>query len=760
MQGKVSGRSVVLCMAMAGFVLSVSAQTVLEEITVTARKRAESYEDVPIAVNAFTAEEIESAGIDTPQDFIALTPNVTQVQTQNQGTSFVTIRGISQARNSETSVAILVDGVLETNPAQFNQQLFDVEDIQVLKGPQGALYGRDAIGGAIIIRTKQPTDEYHGKLKVGGDNGPGYKVQASLSGPVPGMDTLKFRGAFSYVDTDGVIDNPVLREEADPFRDVSGRFKLLWQPTDNFSADARFSISQVDTQGFYFNIRNSAPPLFPGAPAVLGLGNKSSVNDTSLPVRVNNAGDDDRDLLNFSLKLDYTSSYGTLTSITAYDRTKEIITGDAFDFLPTAESFNETVLSPIFLGLPVGAIPDFNQSQYLDVDAFSQEIRFTSPAENRFRWIAGIYFVLTDRFISTGNMVDTGGGVFKVFRSPRGNFPFDFATDPVNPQATFLSDSQDNFAFAAFGEMSFDIDEDLELSFALRYDRDHRQNTTDTPNAFFAGNLVGASFQGEVRQRTWDDLQPKITLRFRPMENLMFYGSFSRGFRSGGFNQSGVSAAGVPGVGDTFDQETANTIEGGLKAQLFDKRLNLSLSAFDTRAEGSNFFVFLVASSTQNLGNFDAVDFDGIEFEVAARLAEGLDLNVGLGYTKSNISESKRPTDIGNRAPNVSKYTANVTGKYERPLFAGIDGFVRVDYQYIGNTSFFDADANNVPVPTNNRKPLNLVDLRFGVRGSDWSVTAWSKNLNDLRYNAEYSPGGFVFKAPPRRWGVDFMKEF
>ena len=138
-----------------------------ETITVTPRRRDESSLDVPGAINAFTAADIKTAGIDRPQDFVALTPNMSLVQTQNQGTSFVTVRGISQARNSEPSVAVLIDGVQMANPSQFNQELFDIDTIQVLKGPQGALYGRNAIGGAIIINTKKPSDVFARQCDVG-----------------------------------------------------------------------------------------------------------------------------------------------------------------------------------------------------------------------------------------------------------------------------------------------------------------------------------------------------------------------------------------------------------------------------------------------------------------------------------------------------------------------------------------------------------------------------------------------------------------
>src|SRR5262245_1383979 len=239
--------SPVLCSAQSNTSSTASGDT-LEEIVVTARKRDESLHDVPVAVNAFSAADIQSAGIERPQDFIALTPNVTMVQTQNQGTSFITVRGISQARNSEPSVAVLIDGVLLANPSQFNQELYDIEHIEVLKGPQGALYGRNAIGGAIIIRTQEPGDELAGKLQVGYDSGPGFKVRGSVGGPLNSDKTLKFQLSGSYFDTDGYIENTFLHEEADPFKDQSARLKLLWEPSETFKADFRTYFSQVNTQ--------------------------------------------------------------------------------------------------------------------------------------------------------------------------------------------------------------------------------------------------------------------------------------------------------------------------------------------------------------------------------------------------------------------------------------------------------------------------------------------------------------------------------
>ncbi|HEY5665657.1 MAG TPA: TonB-dependent receptor, partial [Gammaproteobacteria bacterium] len=511
-------------------------------IVTTARRRAESFQDVPVTISVFTESDIEDAGIERPQDFISLTPNVTLVETQNQGTSFLTIRGISQARNSEPSAAVLVDGVLLTNPAQLTQELFDIRQIEVLKGAQGAVYGRNAIGGAIVVTTREPGDLFEGRLKLGYDDGSGYNVGVSAGGPLGDSTTLKYQASLSYYDTDGWIPNTYLNEDADPFKDTSLRARLIWEPSDRLKADARIYVSEVETQSLYFNIVG-----FPSAVP-------NDVNITSLPVRVNNRGVNDRDLSQLSFKLDYELDSATFTSITSIDSIEEILTGDQWNFLPIEESF----LVQLGFGLD-----DQAQHQFLDVETVSQEFRFTSSGEDRLRWIAGTYFVQTDRYISTGNIADRGEGAIPVYRTPRGNFPYDDSIYPNSFQQTFLADSQDNFAWAVFGELTYDISDLWEVAVSLRYDEDERENTTETPQPFIPGALTDA-FTGEVRKKTWDELQPRVSLAFKPSDTLTVFGSYGRGFRSGGFNQTGVGVDTIAqnyGVVDLFDAEVADTFE-------------------------------------------------------------------------------------------------------------------------------------------------------------------------------------------------------
>ncbi|MGD9800782.1 MAG: TonB-dependent receptor, partial [Parvularculaceae bacterium] len=644
----------------------------------------------------------------------------------------------SQARNSEPSAAIVVDGVPMTQPAQFNQELIDIEQIEVLKGPQGALYGRNAIGGAIVITTKKPSDEFEGKITAGYESGPGYRIQASAN--VPLSDTLFMRGAVSWFDTDGHLTNvntvdASAEENVDPVEDLNARLSFLYAPTENFSADLRLSADLLDTRALYYVIPDFSDPNF------------NNPNFTGRSIDLNNSGVNERDIYDVALKLNYETSYGAITSITGFNSVEELLTGDGYPFDP-------------FGPFPTNRIGfNFSQTQFLDVETFTQELRFTSPSENRFRWMAGGQIYVTDRYISTGNQIDTGAGVIPVYSTP--------STDPAHPQLTFLADAQDQFAWAAYLNTSFDIVDNLELSLNLRYDHDKRENTTLTPSAFLPCAPGPTCGTGLVRENTWDDWQPQAILRYMPTDELTLFASYSRGFRSGGFNQTGVgalaSAGGFFNVGDLFDQETADTYEAGFKSSFMDGRVNLNASGYFTKAEGTYFFVFIAANSTQNLGNIDEVEYKGFDVELNANVTDNFSFNAGFGYTDSEITEFPDPVAIGAKAPLVSKYTVNVGAEYRVPLMNGVDGLVRVDYNRLGDTTFtipFSAPELALDAFPVERDPVDLVNLRAGITSDQWSLMFWSRNLFDEEYNSEYSPGGFLFKAQPMTWGVDFTVRF
>jgi iron complex outermembrane receptor protein len=208
------------------------------------------------------------------------------------------------------------------------------------------------------------------------------------------------------------------------------------------------------------------------------------------------------------------------------------------------------------------------------------------------------------------------------------------------------------------------------------------------------------------------------------------------------------------GVSDLFEAEVADTWEVGAKGQFLDRRVSAGLSLYRTESKNSYFFVFLAANSTQNLGNIPEVVYKGAELELNGRFTDQWTGYVSYGYTDSEITEAPAGSTFeGNQAPLVSRTTLNIGTEYRQPLSNGLAGVLRIDFQEIGRTWWDPANSTS-------RDPVDLLDLRLGLEGASWSVTAWSKNLTNEKYNAEFSPGGFLFRALPRRYGVDFIKRF
>lgn len=697
----------------------------IEEIIVTARLRSESLQEVPVTVNAFSREDIEDAGIRRPNDYLSLVPNVTLVEAQNAGTTFLTIRGITQVRNNEPPVAVSVDGMLQTSPNQFNQALLDVQQIEVLKGPQGALYGRNAVGGAINITTRGPSDELQGRVMAGVGNGGHREAQVSLAGPLsPGQAYFRVNG--TWLDRSGYLPNVNLGGYVDNIEDKSLQLRLDWLVNDRLSADWRLYAS--NTQGGALNYNWQAfdyeLDAFTFAPG--------DANNVNLIYEQNNRGENDRDILEAALKLNYNAPWGSVTSISSINRMEEWYGSDQ---APYSESLTQYPFGP---GLPYDGIAQ----QYWDVDAVSQEIRFSSRDDQPLRWLFGAYYVATDRFISTPVVDDTGVGIIRIERGPTG------AGQPTT--FSFLADDNDNAAFALFGQLNYDVTEDLEASVALRYDEDERVQTT---SPFHTGGAPN-----ERRKATFDMLQPKVTLRYRVTGNINVFGSYSEGFRSGQFNQAGTAAAaaaaGIEGVFDVVGQEETRAFEVGMKTQWMNGLANFNLALFRTDVDGQQYFLFFAPTSSQVLAGIDRVNLLGGEAEFRAALADGLEAYAAYGFTDSEIREyAVNPAFAGNKAPYVPDDTINFGLQYRRPVTDRTGLFLRADYERRGS-QFWDPDNSSA------RKAVGLASVRAGVEGDRWAVRVWSKNLGDKKYLAEYVLGGFVHLAAPRSYGIEFTYNF
>jgi len=454
-------------------------QPALEEIIVTAEAREEELQDVPVAVTAFSAGEIQAAGIESTSDFIALTPNVTFDDSFTVGNSFVTVRGVAQINNADSPMAIVIDGVPQNNQKQFKMDLYDIERIEVVKGPQGALYGRNAIGGAVVIATRPPTDEFESYLQVGAGNGGFIRANAAISGPLV-EDSLFFRLAGSFKESDGLIRNTYLGEKVDFYDSGDVRGKLTWFATENLIVDFRIASSRLDGGAIY-------------DVAFFDDTGPENTNTEQSPV-TDILGDSERDIDELTLKLDWLVAGGTFTSITASTHVKEDYYGD-LDFC-----------NPVDCPDGLFGFGQVDQTQSLDVEMLSQEFRFTSPGDEPFRWLAGAYLLDTQRDLDAlATLVDLGG--FPVVDSFEKN---------------------DNLAWAVFGKVDYDFDERWEISASLRYDDDTRDQTD--------------ALTGTSRKISFDAWQPKATLTWHFTDDQLLYATYAKGFRSGGFNGIGGRA--------------------------------------------------------------------------------------------------------------------------------------------------------------------------------------------------------------------------
>lgn len=704
----------------------------LEEVIVTARRRDESLVEAPYAVTAFSAQQLADANVQRMEDFIGLTPNVTLATSQGIGTSFLSIRGITQVRNGEAPVATIIDGVLQFSGIQFRQELFDVESVQVVKGPQGAIYGRNATGGAIIINTQRPTNDADGYVSLGIGDGDEVMVEGSFGGALV-KDKIFGQISGKYIDRDGYLTNITRNEEADRFEDTAVRGRLIFEPTDNLSFDLRASIARHKGRGIGFQYQ--AVNIADDGITASGFGTDTGPIDANnvLPVRDNNVDYGERDMNDFALKVDWTTELGTLTSTTSFTDIEEWSDSDQFPY-------TAAMSSPALFGF------DGTQTGWFDIEAWSQELRFRSPDEQRVRWEVGAYYLEWDRFVSLSTGVDTGAGIIRLEREP--------TTDPSNPTTSFLADDNSNTATAFFAQTSIDISEELELSLALRYDEEERVQDV-SPLQFPAG------VPGARNKETFDMVQPKATLRYQPSDQHNWYATWGRGFRSGQFNQNGIAevaaSVGLNGISDVVDQEETESFEVGYKGLFLDDRLRLVAAGFVTDVEGAQFFSFIGSISAQILTNVDEVRLYGGELELNYRATQNLSLYASAGYTDSEIEAyAVDPSVEGNEAPYVAKTTFNVGGQYEFPLTStNFNLFARVDYERRGS-QYWDV------VNSTERDALDFLSVRLGITDRDdkWSLLGQMQNALDEEYNSEWVSGGFSARAPGRIWNLRLRYNF
>ncbi len=711
-------------------------------IVVGSRGRQENIIDVPISETVFTSKDIQDANIDTVDDFISLTPGVTIANAQDSGTNFITIRGMSQTRNGDPPVAVVIDGVLQVNSRSFDQALFDIESIEILRGPQGALYGRNATNGAIIINTKDPVNEFSGYGQASIGSGNEYIVEGSLSGAFI-KDKLLYRASGRYSDREGYFHNVFLDKKVDGLKNLSLRSHLKWLVNENITADLRGLMVNTNGGALNYTYQPAVINCTTGLPDSFDF----SIADADLvsdEFFANNLGSDKREIYRLSLSVNFNVGFADLSLVSSYDSLEQSIKGDQFPYT-AASSINPAPPYPFF---------DGTQTQYVDTNSFSQEIRLTSKSDQRIRWMLGGYYLDTDRFISSIIGLDQEKGIISIKRDP--------IFSSSNPLSEFIADNNKNEAWALFFALDGDLTDQLEVSVSGRYDEDKRvQMVHPRQGSYHDGILSGPiGLPGAINKQTFSHFQPKITARYSIFKNSSLYASWGQGFRSGQFNQNGVSGAaqkaGVEGVSDVLDKEISTTSEVGFKSRFLDDRLDISGALFTTKVTNAPYFVFIGAVGAQVLVPIDKVDILGGEIELSSELSDGLDAYFSVGLSDSEIKKyNVDPDDVGNKAPYVPKYTINLGLQLRRPINESLGFFSRIDIERRGE-QFWD------PKNTTARSSINLINLRAGIEDSNnrWSLIASLNNASNKKYNSEWVLGGFAHAGLPRNFRVDLRVNF
>lgn len=748
-----------------------TAQAMLEEIVVTARKVEENIQDAPITVNAMTAAQLEDAGVTQTADYIQFIPNVTLAESQTIGTSFLTVRGLSRVRNGELPVAVVVDDVLIVNARQFIGQVFDTQQIEVAKGPQGALYGRNASNGAIIVTTKPPSDEPEGHVKLSYGTADEMGVEGSYSGPI--SDNAAFRLSGRVVNRDGYFHNVTRDEDVDPYEDRTLRARLSWSPSDTISVDLKGQVSKHSGKGIGFHWPGAAQfeifGVFLGTAEELGVTVDQVVTEganlTGLPYVANNPDRGTRDTSTFSVKIDASFDFADVKSVTTYD---ELQTSSVADRAPYLSYFDGT------------------QHSFVDVDGWSQEIRFTSNSDGPLSWQFGGYYLAWERLRSTVSGIDKGQGNIRVIDVPE----FEDSTNPtgVDP-GSFLSFVEDSDAQAVFGSVEWAMTDQFSVSVAGRYDRENREqlvnpyNTAgrvysradasgvnrpygasacsgapgDMPDvtcgayATFSELLANTRPSRETNEAEFSKFQPKVTLGFAATDEINLYGSWGIGYRAGQFNYPGIGIISAT-ANEFIEQEENSAFEVGVKGDYGNFRFNAAW--FSSSVDNTQYFPFDGLAFVQVFEDIDEADLDGFELEAAWRPLENLDLYAAYGKTNTEITAyAERPGTVGNDLPYVPKDTFNAGARIEFDLGAGLTFFARADYERRGEQYW-------TPENTHPRDTLSLVNLRAGLEGDNWATSLYVNNAGDKEYNSEVVTPLFVHPAAPRVWRVDFRYNF
>ena len=672
----------------------------LSEVLITANKIETDLQKTPLAVTALNADELAAYRVWTISDLTALAPSAFTIEHGNStGSNFLNFRGAMGFTN-EQSVATYVDGVYQFDfysaPLNFN----NIERVEILRGPQGTLYGRNAFGGVLNVITKKPTNKTSGYVEL--DFGNYEQQRYSFGFNTPLIKDKFFMNAGFQVNKRGAIyENPTLdTKDFDGKEAYSGNINLKYLLSDKWTLDL--------TSRYEDNTDKGAYPWVATDSIALNEPYKAYGNYDNTEKRTN---------FNASIAARYYGENFNFTSITAFlDYKNEF--EDRYDF-------------------------DFTASKLISGDTWNkqnqltQEFRFNSPAtERKLNWTAGSYL-----------FVEKAKSKYTTY------YEEDFAVfDPTAPYATTTNGVKDNLGVAFYGQANYAITPKLDITLGARYDIEHRKLTQNS--SFEKDDIETVLSEDSSDNKTFYAFTPKIILNYQLTEHSMIYASYAKGFRIGGFNFGNDFSP-------TYDPERSDNYDLGLKNNFWNNKLKVNITAFyfqqkdqqlTTTTDGATY-------ATQNIGDMDNY---GLELEVSMLPIKNLQIDwiastSHSDYKKLELFDATTFTTIdysGNQAIYTPDYQSLVAAQYNLPFSKSkhnIGAFIRGEFKYIGE---YQLDFEN----SKSQEPYSMINTRFGITSNHFDLAFWVRNLTDERY-LSWGLGTYMLGSP-RLYGVTLTGKF
>lgn len=699
----------------------VAANDAVQEIVVTAQRTSQSAQKVPLAITALSGDFLEKSGVQSFNDLKTRAPSLTYDEFA-PGQPRYTVRGIGNTNKSsgvDPGVAVFVDDVYMGRPAMTSTDFTDLDRVEILRGPQGTFFGRNATGGAISFFTRRPDDHFRFEAKATAGNYDLFSGSLLASGPL--SETVSGKLTVSARRHDGYAFNETTGNDIENERYIGGRAALRWQPNDAWDIQLNLDGSRRRGTGPWWDL------------AVEGVNARGKSNP--MPRRGKNFADDgyaDIDNYGASLNSVWTGDFGTITSITAWRHSKNNNRANStgLNVLPLSDPNRRNLYYTLFI-----------QQDDETARQFSQEFRIASDIGSRLKLVAGAFFYrdhVDHSRLTDYQFNNFGPGI-------AGRFVFD-ATNRTT-------------GYALFANGNYELTDKLELSAGIRWSHDHKKHNVIGSGANYArfrNNGVTVPGYTAPASASWSAATPMVSLKYQVKPAVMLYGTISRGFKSGGFNDTDndrVSAL------RPFNPEYVWNYEVGLKSNWFDRRLQLNAAAFYMRYTDLQVTILttvdpLLPPVPVN-GNAGKTTIKGVELELNAVPVHGWNVYGNYTYTDGKINSLNTGTAnfAGKQLPRVPKHKYFIGTSVTQPV-GNFTVTGRLDYTY--QTSYFSTIQNLASERSLKQKNLDA-GLTVELPGGRWSVEFWGKNLtNELNINSitDVTGDAFATYLPPRTYGA------